>query len=712
VTKLEPAPFPDNRYTRICQKGLATLQILYHPDRLRHPLRRVGNRGEGKWEQLSWDEALDYVAERLQDVATKHGSRSVAWVLGGPGSGTVKFGAYPRLAGCFQGSRVSTWGYGDAAGPCGTMSTFGGHELRNFLTGFDEPRLNICWGTNPAESTPFHMRPLLDAKEKGVKLVVIDPIFTITAAKADDFLAVRPGTDTALALGLMHQILEDGLEDRDFLSRHSVGSYLVRQDNGRYLRGGDLSPDDGDTYMVWDTTSGKAHPADSAVKPTLEGSYNVGNVLCKTAFQMLKELIKEYPPSHAAEISGVSEDKIVRLARAYATQKPATILTNNGLSRTYHGDITFRAAGTLAALTGNVRLPGSAGHRGVQYNWSPFLKPRPDQPSYSRMGILNMYDAIARGEPYPVRAAWFAFINFINQCTNNNRILNEIIPELEFIVVADMFMTTTAQHADVVLPVCTFLEFTDMVNGPHPYIQLQQRAIPPLYESKSDVQILRELAPRLGFGEYFKSEEEFIDLLLKSGDTSVEGISMQSLKEGPATLKSPPRPTDHTVSARFRTPSGRIEFYVEKLLPFGEALPIYKEPLESNRTPLARKYPLSLVQVHSKFHVHSSYLKSAWLNELNPEPLLEMNPADASSRHIEDDSPVEMFNDRGRVRLKVKLNAGIQTGVVNLAHGWWPSHFHEGDLNALTNDAINPAQEVAYEANMCMNDNLVEVRKV
>ncbi len=711
VTKLEPAPFPDNRYTRICQKGLVTPQLLSHPDRLRYPLRRVGNRGEGKWERLSWDEALDYVAERLKDTAAKYGSRSVAWVLGGPGSGTIKFGAYTRFAGCFQGTRVSTWGYGDAAGPCGTISTFGGHELGNFLTGFKEPKLNICWGTNPAESAPFHIRPLLDAKEKGVKLVVIDPIFTITASKADEFLAVRPGTDAALALGLMYQILGDGLEDGDFLSRHTVGPYLVRQDNGHYLRSRDLTPSDGDTYMVWDMASGEARPADKAANPALEGRYNVGNMLCKTAFQMLRELIQEYPPSRAAEISGVPEDKIVRLARTYATQKPAAIFTHNGLSRTYHGDITFRAVGTLAALTGNVCLPGPTGHRGVQYNWGPFLKPRPDQPSYTRMGILNMYDAISKGKPYPVRAAWFAFINFINQCTNNNRILNEIIPKLEFIVVADMFMTTTAQHADVVLPVCTFLEFTDMVNGPHPYIQLQQQVIPPLYESKSDVQILRELAPRLGFGEYFKSEEDFIDLLLDSGDPSVEGINLQSLKEGPATLKSPPRSTDHTISARFRTPSSRIEFYVEKLLPFGEALPVYKEPLESNRTSLARKYPLSLVQVHSKFHVHSSYLKSVWLHELNPEPLLEMNPADASSRHIADYSLVEMFNNRGRVRLKVKLNAGVQPGVVNLAHGWWPSHFHAGDLNALTNDAINPAQEAAYEANMCMNDNLVEVRK-
>ena len=711
VTKLEPAPFPDNYYRRICQKGLSSLQILYHPDRIQYPLRRAGKRGEDKWERLSWDEALDYIAERLKDIAAKYGNRSAAWVIGGPGSGTVKFGAYTRLAGCFQGTRVSTWGYGDAAEPCRAKPTYGVNRLPSFINAFEEPQLNLVWGANPAESNPFDMRPLLDAKARGAKMVVIDPVFTITASKADEYLPIRPGTDTALALGMMHQIVTDGLEDIDFLSRYTVGPYLIRQDNGHYLRAKDISPDGDDSYMVWDAASGKPQTADSNASPALEGSYNAGGIPCKTAFQMLKELIQEYPPKQASEISGVPEEQIVRVARAYATQKPAAIIANNGLGRTYHGDISFHALGTLAALTGNVRLPGPAGHRDLDYNWGPFLKPIPDQPSYSRMGIMNLYDAVSKGEPYPVRAAWFSFINFINQCTNNKRILSEVIPNLELIVVADMFMTTTAQYADIVLPVCSFLEFTDLVNGPHPYIQLQQRVIPPLYESKSDVQILRELAPRLGFGEYFKSEEEFIDLLLDSGDPSVEGITVENLKKGPATIKTPPRPSERPPTAKFSTPTGRIEFYVEKLLPYGEALPVHKEPAEGKHSELSKNYPLSLIQVHSKFHVHSSFVKSAWVRELDPEPILEINPADAVSRDVKNGDIVEIFNERGKIKLKARLNEALQPGLVNLTHGWWPSDFIEGDLNAITNDFLNPAQNTTYEPNMPMNDNLVEMRK-
>ncbi|MDD4860321.1 MAG: molybdopterin-dependent oxidoreductase [Dehalococcoidales bacterium] len=711
VVKLEPAPFPDNYYMRICQKGLSALQLTYHPDRLKYPMKRAGARGEGKWQRVSWDEALDYIADKMKNIAGKYGSRSVAWAIGGPGNGTVKFGAYTRFAGCFQGTRVSMWGYGDAAEPCGAKPTYGVNRLGPLLASFDEPKLNIAWGTNPAEANPFQIRPLLDDKMKGIKLVVIDPVYTITASKADEWVPVRIGTDTALALGMMHQILQDKLEDREFMLRYTVAPYLIRQDNGRYLRARDLAPNGGDAYLVWDTVKNNSVPVDSSKSTALEGSYQPGGIACKTAFQMLKELIKEYPPARTASITGVPEEQIVRLAKAYATDKPAAIIANNGMSRTYHGDTSFRAIGTLAALTGNVRLPGPAGHREVDYNWGPFLKPRPDQPSYTRMGVMNLYNAIEKGEPYPVRAVWFAFTNFINQCTNNKRLINDVFPKLELAVMTEMFMTPSTKYADIVLPVGSFLEFTDLVNGPHPYIQLQQRAIPLLYEAKSDVQILRELAPRLGFGEYFKSEEEFVDLLLASGDETVAGISYKTLKEGPARLKESPAGEERPAKAFFKTPTGRIEFYLEKLVGLGEGLPVHKEPIESPLTPLAKKYPLSLVQVHSKFHVHSSFQKSHWMRELDPEPIVELNPVDADSRRVKDEDIVEMFNDRGKIKLKVRLNEIIPPGVANLTHGWWPEEFLEGDLNAITNDYINPAHNITFEPNMPMNDNLVEVRK-
>lgn len=712
VVKLEPADFPERKLRRICLKGLASLQRLYHPDRLRYPLKRVAQRGEGKFERISWDEALNTIADRLGEIAAKYGSKSVAFVLGGPGSGTVKFGAYTRFASLFQGTRISTFGYGDAATPCATIAMFGAHGPGPFLASFDNPKLNIVWGTNPAESSPFTMRGLLDDKEAGIKLVVIDPVFTTTASKADEYVGLRPGTDGALALGMMYVIMKEGLHDEDFIRAYTVGTFLVRGDNSRFLRESDVVPGgSANKYMVWNTRTNGARPSDAPeVSPSLGGTYQVKGLSCKPAFQLLTELIAKYPPEKTSEITDVPAETIKRLARAYATRKPANIHIFMGMSRTYHGDLSIRAVCTLAALTGNTTLPGPAGHRGLVLNWGVFLQPDTNR-SYSRMGVLNMYPAILTGQPYPIKAAWIAFCNFVNQCANSYKIINEMIPKLDFIVDTELFMTPTAKYADIVLPVCSFLEFSDLVNRPPPYLQLQQKVIEPLYECKSDVSILTGLAKKLGFGEYFdKTEEELVDLLLASGHPSVEGITVKSLKEGPAkTRVSRAAPS---AGVKFQTPSTKIEFYVEKLLPFGEALPVYKEPLESARSPLAKKYPLSFVQVHSKFRHHSSFANVPWLLEINPRPVVDINPQDATKRGIKDGDSVIVFNDRGRAVLKAKLNAGIKPGVVNINQGWWLGQFEEGGLNTLTHDAINPAQDVIFEPNMAMNDVLVEVKKV
>lgn len=711
VVKLEPADFPDPRLRRICLKGLASLQLLYHPDRLQYPLQRIGPRGEGKWQRISWDEALDTIADKLKEVAEKYGSKSVGFVLGGPGTGTVKFGGYTRFASLFQGTRVSAWGYGDSAGPCAATAMFGSHYSRQYLAGFDKPKLNIMWGTNPGEAAPFKMRDLLDVKERGAKLLVIDPVFTTTASKADEYLGIRPGTDAALALGMMNVIMNHRLHNEDFIQANTVGPFLVRCDNRRFLRESDVISGGANRYMVWDAAASQALPSDTpGVSPSLTGVYRVNGVECRPAFQLLTELIAQYPPEKASEITDIAADTIIELAKAYVTNKPANIYADNGLGRTYHGDLSFRALCTLATLAGNITLPGPAGHRNLVLNWGPFLKADPNR-SYSRMGIMNMYQAILTGKPYPMRAVWFAFINFVNQCVNSYKIINELIPKLDFIVATELFMNSTARYADIVLPVCTFLEFSDLVVGPTPYLQLQQKVIDPLYESRSDISIITELANRMGFGNYFdKTEEEFIDLLLASGDSSVKGITVDTLKQGPAKTNIPTAMP--STEAKFATPSGKIEFYVEKLTPFGEELPVYKEPLESGRTLLAKKYPLVFVQVHSKFRHHSSYANIPWLLELNSEPVVDINPADAEKRGIKDGDSVVVFNDRGKVGLKAKLNDGIKPGVINISQGWWFEQFREGGFNTLTHDVINPAQDAIYEPNMAMNDVLIEVKKV
>jgi len=676
-------------------------------------MRRVGERGEGKFERITWDEALDTITERLKDITARYGWQALGWVLGGPGTGTTKFGAYLRLASLTQSTRVSSWGYGDSALPCGSRALFGTHTPFELLSGWSDPELLIVWGSNPAETSPLNrMRRVMDAKEKGARLVVIDPRFTVTAAKADQYIGIKPGSDTALALGMMHVVFQRGLQDEDFIRRYTVGPFLVRTDNGAFLRERNLVPEGLDNYVVWDNISSSARVSDtSGLRPALTGSYHVNGLECMPAFQLLAELVEAYPPERVSELTGVKAELITSLAEKVVSARSVSIMAHLGFTRTFHGDLSMRAVGTLAAVTGNVRLSSTGGHRPVVLNWAPFLHADPDKPTYSRTGILQIYDAIISGKPFPIKAVWFAFINFLNQCVDSNKIVREVFPNLEFIVVADLFMTPTARYADILLPACSYLEFSDLVVGPGPYLQLQQKVIEPLYESRSDVAIVTGLAQRLGMGNYFnKGEEGFIDLLLASGHPSVAGITVEKLKQGPM-LTNPLEKVSAGLEVKFSTPSGKIELYVEQLSHYGQALPVYLEPLEARSGFAQGKYPLTYIQGHSRFRTHSMFANVATLLELNPEPVAELNPLDAETRHISDGDMVTVFNDRGRVTLKAKLMDGIRPGVVNISEGWWPEQFREGDGNSLTHDVINPVQELIFEPNMAMNDVAVEIVK-
>ena len=716
VVKVEPADFPDPRDRRICLRGLASLDITYHPDRLRYPMKRVGERGEGSFERISWDEALDTIADKFKDIAGRYGWPAIGWTLGGPGAGTTKFGAYLRLASLTQSTRVSAWGYGDAGLPCGSRVIFGTQFpyallFGSFIAGTVEPELIVVWGTNPAESQPLNMmRRIMNAKEGGAQIVVIDPRFTVTASKADEYVGLKPGTDPALALGILHVIFQRKLQDDEFIMRHTVGPYLVRGDNGKFLRGSDIGIKDSLEYVVWDSHSNAARlRSDPGVKPAATGSFTVNGLNCKTSLQLLKDLAEEYTPEKTSGITGVPAELIARLAVRIGSAETITFLTHMGFTRTYHGDISLRALGTVAAVTGNITATFRGGHRPAVLNWDPFLRAVPDKPSYSRLGILKLYDAVIKGDPYPVKAVWFSFINFLNQCVDYNKIVNEFFPKLEFIVDVELFMTPTARYADILLPACSFLEFSDLIPFPFPYVQLQQRVVEPLYEARSDVDIASGLAERLGFAEYFKGGEEgLIDLMLDSRDSSMEGITREKLREGPMSL-SVIADLGKDLDIPLSTPSGKIEIYSEALSEVGQALPVQLDPLEAPLEPEGRKYPLAFIQGHSRFRTHSMFANVSALLELNPEPLVEINPRDAGKRNIRDNDMVTLFNDRGRTTLRARVTEGVRPGVVNITEGWLPEQFREGGVNHLTHDVINPVQEAIYEPNMHMNDVAVEI---
>lgn len=705
LVKTEPEYFPGTSH--ICARGLSAPKLVYHPDRLKHPLKRAGARGEGKWERISWDEALDTIARNLRAVSEKYGPASQAWVV--EGLGLLTMAAYLGFAGAREGTFVLTAGFGDAAGPCADTACYGVTYpgvwyAEDYTDRFDDPAFCLIWGNNPADTEPFKWRRIRDARERGARVVVIDPKFTTTASKADEWLPIRPGTDAALALGMMNVILDQELEDASFIAERTIGPFLVREDTGLFLGEKDIAGGDSEKWVVWDANSTSPKPHDAPdIDPATEGTFNAGGFAAKPAFQLLMDLIREYPPELAAEITEIPAETIVRLAIEYATSKPAASFRGMGCTRTFHGDLSFRAINTLAAITGNISFKG---HDPFYVN-SAALMTR-GFPNF--LPLLNAFEAITEGKPYPIRSLWMARHNLLNQDPDFNRLVRELLPKLDFIVAADFFMTTSARYADIVLPACTFYECTDLAaplgQGAHNFLQLQKKLIEPLHESKSDFDMLAALAERMGMDDYMQSDkDQYLAEMLASGHPSMEGITVEKLKEGPM----PPAPHD---LPEFYTASGRFEFYTEKLKEFDQALPVYREPIESARTALAGRYPLSFSTTHPKYRVHSMYANVPWIRQIDPGPALEMNPFDAEPRRIRDGDPVRVFNDRGEVRLRARLSEGIRPGLVSVSQGWSPEHYSGGTHQALTHYTINPAQQVMFEPNSPFHDTLVEVERV
>jgi anaerobic selenocysteine-containing dehydrogenase len=553
-----------------------------------------------------------------------------------------------------------------------------------------------------------------DALDNGAKLITVDPRYTIAASKSDLWVPVKPGSDAALALSMMNVIIEESLYDPDFVLNRTVGPFLVREDTQLFLREKDVKENGSDSYMVWDSSANVAVPLNESNSTTLSGTYTVAGIPCKTAFQLLWDSTKQYAPENAAKITDVKADTIKLLAHEYATRTPATIYWGFGIDRYYHGELTGRAIATLAALTGNIGKPGATpwgGFGGATFISSPLNLYStgawlcPTESRASQLNNLVVFDAIEKGEPHPIKAAYMANSNYLTTFPNRNKIVNELFPKLEYIVVADFSMTDTAEQADMVLPTTTWFENDDLVPTMHTHVLLQQKAIEPLYECKSDLSIFSLLGSKLGFGEYFNEQpEDYIKPMLDSQVLRDMGVTYETMKRDGA-FRAIPAPYIPFTDGKFDTPSGRIEFYNESL---GHKLPVFLPPIEAwPDSPLAKKYPLVCSQGRKKFGVQSQYFNIQWLREIDPFPFVEMNSADAQSRGIADGDVVEVFNDRGNVRLKARLSNGLRLGMINISKGWAKKQMIAGTLQELIFDYRNPDN-----MNCAFFDTMVEVKKV
>ncbi len=688
---------------RACARGRAYRQRVYSSERLKYPMRRIGERGEGKFERISWDEALDIVANKLKEIKNKYGNSAILFV---PGSGNQGWIHGPMPVGLMLnqfGGYTRMWGAPSYEGALfASMATYGTMMTGNAREDFLNSKLIIIWGWNPANTVWDPGTPLMlaRAREKGIKIVNIDPIFTDSAAiLAEQWIPIRPGTDSAMLIAMTYVIITENLHDQKFINSYTVGFNKYK----KYV----LGDEDG---------------------------------IPKT-------------PEWAEKITIVPADTIINLAREYATNKPAALVAGWGPARTALGEQYSRAANALCAITGNIGINGgyASGFMRAYYSREAVVSggkkkvgpvkpeeqkklvkdksprgnpvdfnapPRKDSlyklrggtnPASTRIHYNEYYDAILQGRkggyPADLKMAYIVATNHLNQYSNVNKGI-KALKALEFIVVHEQFMTPTAKFADILLPVNTFMERNDIavpwLGSPY-YIYLN-KTIDSLYESKSDLEICRELSKRLGIdpGLLNLSEDQILRIFtsprkdIKSYDQmKKDGFYKVKVEEPFVAFKEQ---IEDPKNNPFPTLSGKIEIYCEHMaelnIPNMPPIPNYLSHDEHYDAPLAKKYPLQLLTPHNKRRTHSSLSMIPWLEEVEPHAVW-INPIDADSRNIDHYDLVDIYNDRGRVRIPANVTERVIPGVVVIYQGAWYNPDKDGvDLggcgNVLTKDTRSP----------------------
>ncbi len=662
----------------LCAKVRPYLERVYHPDRLTHPLRRVGPKGSGRWECVSWEEAIAEIADRWREIIAEHGAAAILPYSYSGTLGLLQLGIsnerfWNRLGA--SGLERSICG---AAAETVVNATYGARCSPD-PADVVESRLVILWGHNPATTSPHFVPFLRDAQRRGCHVVVIDPRRTLTARSADEHIRPRPATDGALALGLMHVLFREGLHDEAWLRANTVG---------------------------WED---------------------------------LRERAAAYPPERVAAITGVPEEMVVALARRYGTTKPALLKFADGVQRHGNGGQTARALACLPAVVGQVGVRGG----GLAYSTSGYVAWDAEAvghasacPPTPRTVNMNRLGAALTGEVQdpPIKSLFVFCANPVGATPNAGKIVEGLQREDLFTVVHELFMTDTADYADLVLPATSQLEQTDL-HKPygHRHLQYNHQAIEPLGEAKSNWEVMRLLAAAMGFDEPWlrqAAEEAIAEVLDATRATSplLEGITLERLKaEGTVPLAFPPGGDVPFADGRFPTPSGKLELRCDVLAAQGlDPLPDYVPPAELATRPHAngtRKHerpdfssptlpdsppPLVLISGASHHFVTTSMANLPRLEGKEGTPHVEINPEDAAERGIEDGQEVTVANERGACVLRAVVTDDVPPGVAVAPKGRWARRSPDGrNINWTTSDALG---DLAGQSTF--HSNLVEIRPV
>lgn len=652
---------PDHPFTRgaLCGKMNHYLELVYSPDRIQTPLKRTGPKGSGQFEPISWDEAIAEIARRFKAIAaSEHGPQAILPYSYYGTMGKLQASSLDRVFFHRLGASKLDRTICASAGSQGYEYTVGAGRFGADPMAVPGCRLIINWGSNTVQTNAHLWSLMVDARrESGAKIITIDPYRSETAEKSDLHLPIRPGTDAALALGLMHVIFRDGLHDQAYLDEHCVGGAALKA-----------------------------------------------------------RVMAEYSPEKVAEITRLSTVEIESLARELATAHPAMIRLNYGLQRHFGGGMAVRTIACLPAVTGAWRHPGGGALLSTSgtYDFNMAGLTRPDlAPAGTRTVNMNQLAEALAGElpGPPVMGLYIYNCNPAAVAPNQAKVLEGLKREDLFTVVNELFMTDSADYADIVLPATSQLEHMDLHGSyGHHEVMFNAQAIEPLAQARANNEVFRTIAAEMQFeAELFPDDDKLMEIALNGGP-HVRGMTVTHLKERP--FQRLHLPEVHVPYARggFQTESGKCEIYSEAMKRAGlDPLPAYTPPAEDPQTmpALAAKYPIQMVSPPKGSFLNSTFGGSVWHKKRAGDPSVEMAEEDADHRKIKNGDWVIVFNDRGRFLARAVLSGRVQPGVACARGIHWNKHSPGGSgINATTSSGLSDMGGGAL-----FFDNLVEIRR-
>ncbi len=682
ATKIQGDPGHPMTRGFLCAKVAKYLDRVYSPDRVLYPMRRVAPKGlvaaqrsfapdrvpstalrtssdsvpqelTKTWRRISWDEALDEIASRFRAIVSEFGSEAILPYSYGGTLGALNGGSMDRRFFNRLGASELERTICSSAGEAGLESVMGvklGTEPEQFI----HSRYIIAWASN-IHGNNVHLWPFIEqARRKGAKLVVIDPYRTRTAACADWYLPINPGTDAALALAIMHVIIGEGLHDTGYVSKFTLG------------------------------------------------------------FDALREKVKAYPPERAAQWTGIAAEDIRKLAREYATVRPSVIRLNYGVQRSENGGTATRAIAMLPCIIGSLKEVGGGIHLSTSGAFDlnkdalrrPDLKPEGMQHLPRVVNMVELGKALNTLSDPPLKALFVYNSNPAAVCPNHNEVVRGLKRQDLFTVVHEQFFTDTTDYADMLLPATTFFEHKDLQAAyGHYYLQVSEQAIEPLGECRANVEVFRALAHRMGFQDacFAESVDEMIDGALASGNPWLQGISRERLERerqirlnfsgqgSVASGQSEPRePFLPFANGNFRTPSGKAELYSEAMKALGlDPVAEFKPPAESRNGAQRKAFPLELLARKADNFLNSSFSNLPSVQKMEETNLLEINSADARARGIADGETVKVYNHRGEIFLQARVDGAVQAGVVSARLNWARLGPGLRNINVLTSEKLS-----------------------